>query len=96
MRIEWQLAKQMAKQGMNYRMLGRATGLHPNTISKLKHKPPVRLEMETLTRLCKALDCQPGDLLAYSAEPGLEPAPSLENSQHKSREQRQDCRKRDD
>ena len=69
MRIEWRLAILMAKQGMNYRNLGIATGLHPNTISKLKHKPPVRLEMETLVRLCEALDCQPGDLLACSAEP---------------------------
>ena len=68
MGIEWRLAMMMAKQGMNYRNLGIATGLHPNTISKLKHKPPVRLEMETLVRLCEALNCQPGDLLAYGAE----------------------------
>ncbi len=72
MGIEWRLAGQMAKQGMNYRRLGLATGLHPNTISKLKHKPPLRLEMATLMRLCEALDCQPGDLLAYCAEPQLE------------------------
>lgn len=69
MKIEWRLAGLMAQQGMNYRMLGHATGLHPNTISKLKHKPPVRLEMETLIRLCEALNCQPGDLLTYCAEP---------------------------
>jgi len=99
MGIEWRLAGLMAKQGLNYRRLGKATGLHPNTISKLKHKPPVRLEMETLIRLCQALDCQPGDLLAYRSEPDsavgsalgqeLEPQPDPEtllNGQEKSKE----------
>ncbi len=69
--IEWQLAKIMAERGMNYKMLGAATGMHPNTISKLKHNPPARLEMATLIRLCQALNCQPGDLLTYTAEPHI-------------------------
>lgn len=69
--IEWQLAKVMAERGMNYKMLGAATGLHPNTISKLKHHPPSRLEMATLIRLCQALNCQPGDLLTYRPEPSI-------------------------
>ena len=95
MGIEWRLAGLMAKQGMNYRRLGKATGLHPNTISKLKHKPPVRLEMDTLIRLCQALDCQPGDLLAYryesaptfSQELEQQPDPAtLLNGQEKSKE----------
>jgi len=87
MGIEWRLAGLMAKRGMNYRRLGQATGLHPNTISKLKHKPPMRLEMETLIRLCQALDCQPGDLLAYCCETDqqLDPADSP-NGQEKSHE----------
>ena len=72
MGIEWRLAVVMAQRGLNYRGLGKATGLHPNTISKLKHKPPVRLEMETLIRLCDALDCQPGDLLAYESDQAQE------------------------
>lgn len=66
--IEWRLASVMAARGMNYKMLGAATGMHPNTISKLKHNAPTRLEMETLIRLCQALNCQPGDLLAYVPE----------------------------
>lgn len=67
--IEWRLAKLMAERGVNYKMLGAATGMHPNTISKLKHNPPTRLEMTTLIQLCRALNCQPGDLLTYQPEP---------------------------
>jgi putative transcriptional regulator len=68
MAIEWRLAALMAQQGMNYKKLGEATGMHPNTISKLKHNPPTRLEMVTLIRLCQALQCQPGELLVYVPE----------------------------
>lgn len=50
---------------MDYKALGEATGMHPNTISKLKNNLPERLEMTTLLKLCKALKCQPGDLLVY-------------------------------
>ncbi|MHC5719434.1 MAG: helix-turn-helix domain-containing protein [Nostoc sp.] len=39
--------------------------MHPGTISKLKNNLPDRLELVTLMKLCKALKCQPGDLLAY-------------------------------
>lgn len=65
MAIQWRLAELMTQQGLNYKMLGAATGMHPNTISKLKHNPPARLEMVTLVRLCQALQCQPGELLIY-------------------------------
>ncbi|WP_316430657.1 helix-turn-helix transcriptional regulator [Leptolyngbya sp. NK1-12] len=68
MGIEWRLAQLMAQQGLNYKTLGTATAMHPNTISKLKHNPPARLEMDTLIRLCQALNCQPGDLLVYTPE----------------------------
>ncbi len=49
----------------DYRELAEATGMHPGTISKLKNNLSDRLEMQTLLKLCKALDCQPGDLLRY-------------------------------
>jgi putative transcriptional regulator len=47
--------------------LAEATGLHANTISKLKaqREMPKRLDRETLDKLCKALNCTPGELLEY-------------------------------
>ncbi|NEP60358.1 MAG: helix-turn-helix transcriptional regulator [Symploca sp. SIO2G7] len=55
----------MADREVNYKELAEATGMHPGTISKLKNNLPNRLDIETLTKLCKALKCQPGDLLVY-------------------------------
>ncbi len=70
MPLKWRLAVLMADREMDYKALGKAAGLHPNTVSKLKNNMPERLEMTTLIKLCKALQCQPGELLQYI--PGVE------------------------
>lgn len=69
MPIKWRLAVLMADREMDYKALGKAAKLHPNTISKLKNNIPERLEMTTLIKLCKALECQPGELLQYIPGP---------------------------
>lgn len=65
MPIKWRLAVLMADREVDYRELAERTGMHPGTVSKLKNNLPARLDMETLKALCKALNCQPGDLLRY-------------------------------
>lgn len=65
MTMKWRLPVLMAERDMDYKALSAVTGMHPNTISKLKNNLPDRLELTTLIKLCKALRCQPGDLLAY-------------------------------
>jgi putative transcriptional regulator len=68
--IKWKLNQIMFEKGVKNRDLVEMTGLHPNTISKLKNcrEMPDRLERNTLDKLCKALDVLPGDLLAYEAD----------------------------
>lgn len=67
MTIKWNLAYLMLERDIKTGDLAESTGLHPNTISKLKshREMPKRLDRETLDLLCKALNCQPGDLLSY-------------------------------
>lgn len=67
MPIKWRLAVLMADREMDYRELAKATGMHPVTVSKHKNMRtmPSRLEDSTLEKYCKALNCQPGDLLVY-------------------------------
>jgi putative transcriptional regulator len=71
MPIKWRLAAVMADRETEYKELARLTGLHPVTLSKLKNSRfmPPRLDRTTLEKLCKALDCQPGELLRYIPEP---------------------------
>ena len=65
MSMKWRLPVLMADRDVDNKTLGSITGLHPGTISKLRNNLPDRLDMVTLTKLCNALKCQPGDLLIY-------------------------------
>lgn len=74
MTIRWKLNQLMFERGVKNHELVEITGLHANTISKLKNlrEMPDRLEKSTLDLLCKALNCQPGELLVYIPSEGDE------------------------
>ena len=63
--IKWRLAAVMADREVDNQQLHELTGLHLGTISKLRNKKPSRLDTNTLDILCKALRCEPGDLLRF-------------------------------
>lgn len=67
MPIKWRLAAIMADRELDYKQVAELAGMHPVTISKLKntYEMPPRLDRETLEKLCRVLECQPGDLLRY-------------------------------
>ena len=68
MAIKWRLNAVMADKEVDNQRLHELTGLHIGTISKLRNNPPARVDTKTLNLLCKALECQPGDLLRYIQE----------------------------
>jgi putative transcriptional regulator len=70
MPIKWRLAAVMADRELDYKQVATLTGMHPVTISKLKntYEMPPRLDRETLEKLCRVLECQPGDLLRFVDE----------------------------
>lgn len=45
--------------------VARRAGVAPRTLSVTVNSPSVRWDSCTLDALCRALDCQPGDLLEY-------------------------------
>lgn len=45
--------------------LSEATGLAMNNLSILKNNKARAIRFSTLEAICKALNCQPGDLLEY-------------------------------
>jgi putative transcriptional regulator len=63
--IEWKLHIKMAEKRWRMIDLARQSGVSRETIRKLYNGKVTAVEMETLNRLCKALNCQPGDLLVY-------------------------------
>ena len=55
----------MAKRGTTLGELANQTGLTPANLSILKTGKAKAVRFSTLAAVCKALDCQPGDILEY-------------------------------
>ena len=64
--IAVRLDKLLADRGMTLTELSERVGVSVVNLSILKNGHARAIRFSTLTRLCQALDCQPGDLLSYN------------------------------
>ncbi len=55
----------MAKRKMSAGELAERVGITPANLSILKNNKARAVRFTTLEALCRALDCQPGDLMEY-------------------------------
>ncbi len=55
----------LARRKMSVTELAEKVGITLANLSILKNGRAKALRLETLDKLCKALDCQPGDLLEF-------------------------------
>ena len=60
----------LARRKMRSKELAEAVGITEANLSLLKQGKVKGLRFATLERICEALDCQPGDLLAFERGPG--------------------------
>ena len=58
----------LAKRKMSSTKLAAEVGINPANLSILKTGKARAVRFSTLNKLCKALDCQPGDILEYMAD----------------------------
>ncbi len=58
----------MARRKIGAGELAEKIGITPANLSILKNQKAKAVRFSTLEALCKALDCQPGDILEYKAE----------------------------
>jgi putative transcriptional regulator len=56
----------MAKRKMSLNELSDRVGITISNLSVLKTGKAKAIRIETLEAICKALDCQPGDILEYA------------------------------
>ncbi|BCB90866.1 helix-turn-helix domain-containing protein [Phytohabitans suffuscus] len=63
-RVEVHLDKLLAERGMSLTELSAQVGVTLANLSILKNGRARAIRFSTLTALCEALDCQPGDLLS--------------------------------
>ena len=68
MPIKSKLAVIMAEKEIRGKELAEEVGITEANLSKLKTEKIKAIRFSTLEALCKALDCQPGDLLVYKKD----------------------------
>jgi putative transcriptional regulator len=66
----------LAKRKMSVTELAERVGITLANLSILKNGKARAIRFSTLEGLCRALDCQPGDLLAYRPDDAPMSAPS--------------------
>ena len=58
----------LARRKMSSGELAQKVGITPANLSILKTGKAKAVRLTTLESLCRALDCQPGDILEYQSE----------------------------
>lgn len=58
----------LAKRKMSLTQLSEQVGITLANLSILKNGKAKAVRLETLEKLCRALQCQPGDILEYTEE----------------------------
>jgi putative transcriptional regulator len=58
----------LARRKMRSKELAERIGITEQNLSLLKSGKVRGVRFETLSKICEALDCQPGDLLEYRAD----------------------------
>ena len=77
-RIILRLDRVMADRKIGLNELSEKVGVANVNLSKLKNGRISAIRFSTLTAICDALDCQPGDLLEYAKD---EEPPALESGE---------------
>lgn len=69
-KIVLNLDARMAERKVSLNQLAEQVGITNVNLSKIKNNHVTALRFSTLAAICEALNCQPGDLLAYLPEDG--------------------------
>jgi putative transcriptional regulator len=62
--IEIRVDQLLAEHGRTFYWLAKETGISHTTLWRLKKDKALGINFDTLEKICEALSCQPGDILA--------------------------------
>ena len=63
--IKFKVKVLLAMRDMTQKELGEKTGIRPPTISAICTGSVKHLPVDALSKICRLLDCQPGDIMEY-------------------------------
>ena len=75
--IKFKVKIMLAVRDMTQKELAEKTGIRPPTISAICLGTIKQLPIEGLNKICKALDCQPSDLMEYIEQGSQTPGESM-------------------
>lgn len=64
--IEIKIDALLETRGRSFYWLAKVTGISHTTLWRLKKGKALGINFETLEKMCEALKCQPGDVLAHT------------------------------
>lgn len=67
-KVEVNLHMVLAKQRVRANELAEKIGITPQNVSLLRTGKVKGIRFDTMAAICKALNCQPGDILSYTEE----------------------------
>jgi len=70
--IEIRVDQLLAEHGRTFYWLAKETGISHTTLWRLKKGKALGINFETLEKMCQALSCQPGDVLALPSGEGAQ------------------------
>jgi putative transcriptional regulator len=68
--IRLTLLEALEKKGKSIYWLQQKTGVRYATLHRLATKDVEKVDLRVLEKICRALDCEPGELLKMSEVPG--------------------------
>jgi DNA-binding Xre family transcriptional regulator len=73
LRETMQAYRQRTGRRLTYDMLSEQTGIAVTTLQSLSTRPEYNTRLSTIEKLCRALECTPGELLELSDDNDQEP-----------------------
>jgi DNA-binding Xre family transcriptional regulator len=68
--IKWRVKEVAKAKGVPSALqLSQRVGVHKNTANAIWNGSSLRIDRDTLAKLCHTLECTPGDLLVFAGEP---------------------------
>ena len=61
--IKIHLSRILGERRITQRRLAEMADVRPNSVNAIYNEKAQRIDLDVLYKLCKALDCQPGDLM---------------------------------
>lgn len=68
MPLKFRLKVLLAVKEMTQKQLAEVTGIRPPTISAICTNSVKQLPVGVIEKICKALECQPGDIMEYAPD----------------------------